>query len=133
MLITKEEANYRCMLYASDCEEAIWSKHLDLNFFINLRKELQLGSALKVFIRHFAESLQAASSLEKTKIYLKINIKLEIGEGLQMSCSTFVESRVHFNNPDEFKTHLRRFIVGLWDVKASQLKGQLDKAEQEKK
>lgn len=50
-----------------------------------------------------------------------------------MSCSTFVESRVHFNNPDEFKTHLRRFIVGLWDVKTNQLKGQIDKAEQEKK
>lgn len=31
-----------------------------------------------------------------------------------MSCNILVDSRVHYNNPDEFKKHLQRFIVYLW-------------------
>jgi hypothetical protein len=114
ILITKEEANNRCVLYVSDCEEAIWTKIIDLTFFSNLKKELHLASPLKIFAEHYANSLQTSSSLEKVRTHLKIHIELQIGEGLIMNCDTYIETRVHFNNPDEFKLHLRKFIVYLW-------------------
>jgi len=44
-----------------------------------------------------------------------------------MSCCTRIESRVHYNNPDEFKKALRKFMINLWKVKCLQITEQNDK------
>lgn len=50
-----------CSMYISDCEEAVWSKLLDVNFFVNLKSQLQLASPLKTFAGHLVTSLQTSS------------------------------------------------------------------------
>lgn len=58
---------------------------------------------------------------------------MRIGEGIMMASIITIDSRVHFNNPDDFKPALRRFILYMWEVKSAQLRGQVEKEEQEKK
>jgi hypothetical protein len=121
ILIIKNEPEKPCCIYISDCEEAVWYKLVDLNFFATLKRELQLTSPLRVFAAHFIQSLLVTSHLEKDRSAVKLSIELEIGEGLVMSSILRIENRVHYNNPDEFKKSLKRFIMLLWEVKHAQL------------
>ena len=99
ILIIKEEPHLPCRIYISDCEEAVWSKPLDINFFVNLKADLQLASPLKTFAGHLISSLQSCSFIERDKNAIRVSIQLQIGEGLAMGCSFKVENRVHYNNP----------------------------------
>jgi len=63
LLIIKDDTNRPCTLYISDCEESVWSKVLDINFFTQMKKDLQLASPLKTFAGHLTASLQKSSKI----------------------------------------------------------------------
>lgn len=50
-----------------------------------------------------------------------------------MTCSTKIENRVHFNNPDEFKRTLKKFVGNLFDVKNFQIMHEKSKSTNFKK
>lgn len=65
LLIIKDFPNQPCSILISDCEEAVWAKTVDLSFFANLKRDLQLASPLKIFAAHLVNSLATNSYIER--------------------------------------------------------------------
>lgn len=85
MLIKKQSGKSYSTLYLTDCEDNFWLKKIDLAFVENLKEEMKLKTNTLTFINCLVKSLKNSSQIELIDLNPRIEVKLEIGQGLTMT------------------------------------------------